>query len=258
MIMKFWILLLIAGLLLLWSFSRERFEVDPVCKTLGKKEIREGTAIRVYTKEECDQLDGRFVGNGECLKKGGGSYTWDCRNVVDPPPGATGATGATGAAATRATGTTQGTTAGGTTGGSSTTSAAPNAGPVGDTGRGKQIYGPVFTEYGASSAGNGQDTSKTNQYPELLGGVGDVTSVRTPSGIQNPSQSWLLSQSGALPSTASLGSDANAAYFPYSRSPGDQDLIPDPYRLSRNYSTASYSSKTDPVPFLTDFSAFFK
>jgi hypothetical protein len=61
-----------------------------------------------------------------------------------------------------------------------------------------------------------------------------------------------------LPSTASLGSDANSGFLPHSRVPGDQDLIPDPYRLSRNFSTSSYSSKTDPVPFLTDFSAFFK
>ena len=258
--MKIWILLLIAGLLLLWGLQvREGF--DPVCKTLGKKEVRDGTTIRVYTKEECDQLDGTLAGRGECLKKGGGSYTWDCRNVVDPPPAAaaTGATGTTGTTATGATGTTQGTTAGGTTGGSSDTSAAPNAGPVGSSGKGKSVYGPVYTSLGSPvDGGDGKDSSKTNQYPELLGGVGDVTSVRTPSGIQDPSKSWQLSQSGALPSTASLGSDANAAYFPTSRSPGDQDLIPDPYRLSRNYSTASYSNKTDPVPFLTDFSAFFK
>jgi hypothetical protein len=153
----------------------------------------------------------------------------------------------------------QGSTAGGTTGGSSTTSAAPNAGPVGSSGKGQSVYGPVFTSLGGEPPRDGgKDTSKTNQYPELLGGLGDTTSVRTPSGIQGPSQSWLLSQSGSLPSTASLGSDANSGYLPYSRVPGDQDLIPDPYRLSRNYSTASYSSKTDPVPFLTDFSAFQK
>jgi hypothetical protein len=121
------------------------------------------------------------------------------------------------------------------------------------------VFGPVFTELGSPiGRGGGRDTSATNQYPELYGGVGDTTSVRTSAGIQGPSQNWLLMQSGALPSTASLGSDANSMYFPYSRAPGDQDLIPDPYRLSRNYSTASYSSKTDPVPFLTDFSAFFK
>lgn len=148
-----------------------------------------------------------------------------------------------------------GTAAGGTTGGSSVTSAAPNSGSTSN----RKVFGPVYTSKAAPVSGSrGADTSTTNQYPELLGGGLPDTSVRTPCGIQNPSQSWLLSQSGALPSTASLGSDANSCYLPTSRSPGDQDLIPDPYRLARNYSTASYSSKTDPVPFLTDFSAFLK
>lgn len=145
--------------------------------------------------------------------------------------------------------------AGGTTGGSSTTSAAPNAG---GSVKGQLIYGPTYTSVGTPidmSSGNPGSESK---YPELWGGRGDSTSVRTEAGIQGPSQNWLLSQSGSLPSTASLGSDANSQYLPYSRVPGDQDLIPDPYRLSRNYSTASYSNKTDPVPFLTDFSAFQK
>ncbi len=162
-----------------------------------------------------------------------------------PPAGAT-------------TGTTTGTTAGGTTGGSSTSSAAPNAGPVANSGKGQLLYGPTYTSVGAPINMGENPGTDDSKYPELLGGVGDTTSVCTSAGIQTPSQSWLLSQSGSLPSTASLGCDANSGYLPYSRTPGDQDLIPDPYRLARNYSTASYSSKTDPVPFLTDFSAFFK
>lgn len=147
-----------------------------------------------------------------------------------------------------------GTTAGGTTGGSSVTSAAPNSGSASN----RKVFGPVYTSMGTPIAGGGMDTSKTNQYPELMGGGLPDKSVRTDSGIQNPSQSWLLSQSGALPSTASLGSDTDSRFLPTSRTPGDQDLIPDPYRLSKNYSTASYTSKTEPVPFLTDFSAFQK
>lgn len=150
--------------------------------------------------------------------------------------------------------TTTGTTAGGTTGGSSTNSAAPNSGSASN----RKVFGPLYTSKGAPIAGGGLDTSKTNQYPELMGGGLPDTSVRSAEGVSNPSQSWLLSQSGALPSTASLGSDADSSFLPTSRVPGDQDLIPDPYRMSRNYSTASYSSKTDPVPFLTDFSAFQK
>jgi hypothetical protein len=241
--MKIWILLAIVGVLLFWGL-RVREGFDPACKSLGKREVREGTAIRVYTKEECDTLGGNFAGKGECLKKGGGSFTWDCRDLPDTPP--------------TTPSTTAGPTAGGTTGGSSTSEASPNAGPVGSTGKGKEIYGPVFTSLGQGDGGNGKDSSKNNKYPELLGGMGDCSSVRTDQGMRNPSQSWLLSQSGSLPSTASLGCDENSKYLPTSRVPGDQDLIPDPYRLSRNYSTSNYSSKTDPVPFLTDFSAFSK
>lgn len=147
-----------------------------------------------------------------------------------------------------------GQSAGGTTGGSSTSSAAPNAGGA----MGQQVFGPRYTSVGSPIDGLSDGNGVVGAYPELLGGRGDTTSVRGPGGIQGPSQNWLLSQSGALPSTASLGSGANSGYLPYSRVPGDQDLIPDPYRLSRNYSTASYSSKMDPVPFLTDFSAFQK
>lgn len=51
------------------------------CGMLGMRENREGTMIRVYTKEDCDKMGGRFAGNGECLKPGGGSFTWDCRNI---------------------------------------------------------------------------------------------------------------------------------------------------------------------------------
>lgn len=183
-----------------------------------------------------------------------GSSTAAAPVTAGPTAGGTAATTGTGPAATVGGSTTTGRTAGGTTGGSSVNSPAPNAG---GGGKGKQVFGPTFTSLGAPINNNGGDSTRNNRYPELMGGMGD-DSVRTDSGIQNPSQNWLLSQSGALPSTASLGSDPNAAYFPYSRTPGDQDLIPDPYRLSRNYSMASYSSKTDPVPFLTDFSAFSK
>jgi hypothetical protein len=311
--MKIWLLLAIAGLLLVWSLSREGFEATPTIKApphypeekiriVGMLNNDERTLIQQNLEHispdksvqeirllVADRLS-QVVGDAytalykpattpitdeqikEYVEGQGNNISLDLRPMfkrllrtyfIDQQSGST--TGGT-----RPTGgpppdmgppppTTQGTTAGGTTGGSSTSSAAPNAGPVGSSGKGKSIYGPVYTSLGTPvSGGGGKDSSTTNQYPELLGGVGDVTSVRTPSGIQDPSKSWQLSQSGALPSTASLGSDPNAAYFPNSRSPGDQDLIPDPYRLSRNYSTASYSNKTDPVPFLTDFSAFFK
>jgi hypothetical protein len=38
-----------------------------------------------------------------------------------------------------------------------------------------------------------------------------------------------------------------------SRSPGDQDLFPNPYQ---EFTPSSGSSKTEPVPYLADFSAF--
>jgi hypothetical protein len=47
------------------------------CFCFGRTE----NGIRLYTKSECDSLGGNFAGNGECLKAGGGSWSWECRNV---------------------------------------------------------------------------------------------------------------------------------------------------------------------------------
>jgi hypothetical protein len=85
------------------------------------------------------------------------------------------------------------------------------------------------------------------------------TSSRIPgAGIQSPSKNWTLANDGTLPSSSATGSDEMSRYFPFSRSPGDMDVIPDPYRVAQTFSASSYSSKTEPVPFLTDFSAFQK
>lgn len=35
--------------------------------------------IRLYTKADCDAVGGNWSSNGECLKKEGGSWSWDCR-----------------------------------------------------------------------------------------------------------------------------------------------------------------------------------
>ena len=149
-----------------------------------------------------------------------------------------------------------GATTGTSTGGASVSSYGPTSG-----GRNRQVFGPVFTAMAAPVDGAGsasRDSSKTNTYPELLGGMPD-TSTRIPgAGIVRPSKNWSLTQNGSLPPSSSLGTDENAAYFPYSRQPGDMDIIPDPYRVSKTFSQASYSYKTEPVPFLTDFSAFLK
>lgn len=149
------------------------------------------------------------------------------------------------------------TTAGTTTGGSSVTSYGPTSG--GSSNRLRQVFGPQFTERGNAVSGDGgMDTSKTNVYPELLGGMID-TSTRIPgAGIKPPSKNWTLTNNGSLPPDSSMGLDGMARYFPFSRMPGDMDVLPDPYRVAQTFSASSYSSKTEPVPFLTDFSAFQK
>ena len=141
-----------------------------------------------------------------------------------------------------------------TTGGSSTTTQAPTTG--GPASRLRQVFGPQFTERGNEVPMADGDSSQTNVYPELLGGMID-SSTRIPgAGITSPSRNWTLANNGSLPSTRSTGSDPMSQFFPFSRSPGDMDIIPDPYRVAKTFSASSYSSKTEPVPFLTDFSAF--
>lgn len=105
----------------------------------------------------------------------------------------------------------------------------------------------------------GGDSTKSNVYPELLGGQLGRSSARIDGvGIVPPSQPGFGLDMGTLPSSASLGTDALSRFLPFSRQPGDMDIVPDPYRLAKNFSTKNYSSERDPVPFLTDFSAFYK
>ena len=53
--------------------------------------------IRLYATEGCKALNGILAGNGECMRQGGGSFSWDCRglnpfpaaeqcNTLYPPP----------------------------------------------------------------------------------------------------------------------------------------------------------------------------
>lgn len=149
-------------------------------------------------------------------------------------------------------------TGGTTTGGTSTTSLGPNSG--GFAGMGdirNRVFGPIEPARGEPSVPI--DSSSTNRYPKLLGGGKTDSSTRIEGvGIVPPSKNWQLANDGSLPTSAGLGSDENSRFFPSSRQPGDMDLIPDPYRVSQQFMTSSYSFKTDPVPFLTDFSAFQK
>lgn len=131
-----------------------------------------------------------------------------------------------------------GTTTGTTTGGSST-SLGPTSGVVG--GGSKQgVWGPVVTGKGTPSTSTTANGGPGMGYPELMGGrsaSGNPSTMLEGVGIVPPSISstWMLGLSGAtLPETA------------------------DPYRLSRSFSSATYSPKQEPAPFLTDFGAFQK
>ena len=122
-----------------------------------------------------------------------------------------------------------------TTGGSSgslfgATSGGPSQGD-------QAIFGPLFTGTGNIMKRSGADSSKTNNYPKLIGG------------IVNPTNTGRLDGVGMIKPTLP---------FRESSVPGDLDFIPDPYRVSLTYTPSSYSSGKDPIPFLTDFSAFQK
>jgi hypothetical protein len=49
------------------------------CGTYGRASSDGNT--RLYTQAECNTLGGNFSANGECMKKTGGSFSWDCRNL---------------------------------------------------------------------------------------------------------------------------------------------------------------------------------
>jgi hypothetical protein len=116
------------------------------------------------------------------------------------------------------------------------------------------ILGPVFTSYGAPITPGNPDSYKTTKYPELLGG-GDPAARNRESGAGGRMN---IDLQGSLPTMDGLGATEASKYFPFSRQPGDMELIPDPYRVSQQFSSASYSFKTEPTPFLTDFSAFLR
>lgn len=146
---------------------------------------------------------------------------------------------------------------GSTTGGSSVSTFGPTTG--GPSSRIRQVFGPQFAGSGGDLSGKPPgDSSQTNVYPELLGGMIDSSSRIPGAGIVAPSKNYTLTKDGSLPPSNTMGSDEMSRYFPFSRSPGDMDVIPDPYRVAQTFSASSYSSKTEPVPFLTDFSAFQK
>lgn len=63
-------------------------ETDDSAPCLGLGRPSGDRAIRLYNKTECDQLKGNHYANGECIKRGGGSFSWDCRFLnmqIDTP-----------------------------------------------------------------------------------------------------------------------------------------------------------------------------
>lgn len=139
----------------------------------------------------------------------------------------------------------------GTTGGSSGVTYGPNSG---STKGGRNVWGPVFSGMGSPLFNRRKDGTSNENYPILLGGQTEDESSRIDGvGISNPSGFGLDT---VIPPPSSTGSDPMSRFLPYARQPGTD--ITDPYRLMGKYSTSSYSSKRDPIPFLTDFSAFFK
>ena len=214
-----------------------------------------------------ERLRGNFRSSLEAMLDSYFSPKYDVTPTSITPAGPTGepstepevGTGGTGSTGTGATGGVpgsagSGTTSGTTTGGSSAYSYGPTSGPSATS---RNVWGPIFRGLGDTAGPMGGDSTQTNAYPSLLGGLQGRESTRLEGvGIVPPSGFGL---DAILPSSGVMGSDPNARFLPYSRQPGDQDLVPDPYRLAKNFSTSSYSvSKTDPVPFLTDFSSFYK
>jgi len=116
------------------------------------------------------------------------------------------------------------------------------------------IFGPAYTGIGDNSTdGLG---SGSREYPTLFGPKPKESVMVEGGGISKPSIHTQLLKSGTLPSSSSTGSSEDSRFFGTSRSPtstipGDQDMYP-------GFFGTFQSSKTDPVPFLSDFSAFLK
>ena len=140
------------------------------------------------------------------------------------------------------------------------------------------IWGPAWTGLGDNS-GSGLGMGD-RIYPILLGPKPNLSKMVESGAVAPVSQSESLVKSGVLPDPESTGSDPNSQFFGTSRTPakdgaggpggrggqggrggrggnsttpGDQDLFPNPYQ---EFTPSTGSSKTEPVPYLSDFSAF--
>jgi hypothetical protein len=105
-----------------------------------------------------------------------------------------------------------------------------------------QIGGPKWGGLGSPVSSSGSGSASMLTGPTLYG----------PTAAQNKN----IETTTWMPSYWSTGSEFANMFARTSRSPGDQDLIPNPYLQAVSYSLANGSQKTNPVPFLADFSAF--
>lgn len=124
------------------------------------------------------------------------------------------------------------------------------------------VDGPGWGGVGSSTMS--RSAASSQPAPALYGPVGSGARDGDSGGFGFGGGSlsgWGYSQKNSvdismLPSNESAGSEPSNAYAVTSRVPGDMDMFPFPYIQSSSYSLANGSMKTDPVPFLTDFSAF--
>jgi hypothetical protein len=208
----------------------------------------------------------------------------DALNDVGQTTGYTTTNPTTGQTTTTGVGAAGTVTTGNTTGGSSTTPASNAGGSGSATGSGtsplavdsqvvagipgNNVFGPAFAGVGYNVDGNGN--LGPVPYPYLFGPTPDSSRMVEGAGITGPSSAASLSASGALPSGKSLGSDKNSQFLGTSRVPGDNDIISNPlggapglgpgnpYLANNAFTASSGSAKTEPLPYLTDFSAFGK
>uniref|UniRef100_A0A6C0AJP0 Uncharacterized protein n=1 Tax=viral metagenome TaxID=1070528 RepID=A0A6C0AJP0_9ZZZZ len=115
------------------------------------------------------------------------------------------------------------------------------------------VNGPSWGGTGTSTF-SGSSVSSSQPAPALYG---------PSSGDKSKGLGWGHSQKNsgdttAIPDSRTAGSDPSNRFAVTSRVPGDQDMFGSMYTQSDTYSFTNGSQKTDPVPFLTDFSAFQK
>ena len=117
------------------------------------------------------------------------------------------------------------------------------------TGTNMDVKGPTW---GGRASSSGSSAAAPVMSAQLYGPTAGDKSAGLGSG--HPQLNGV--DTSMLPDYKTTGSDPSNQYMGTSRVPGDQDLFPSAFMQSSTYSLANGSQKTDPVPFLTDFSVF--